>query len=99
MHEKGSRTNSCVDMRVHKTVASDGYLSVCSIQGRRSLAVGTMDRPGDTPAERGGKLAHLALKCSAALAAHTVFKNKGVAANRFCCLIITSVLIYFMKVP
>lgn len=86
-------------MRVHKTVPCDGYLSVCSIQARRSLVVGNMDCPGDTPAERGGKLARLALKCSAALAAHTMFKNKGVAVNRFCSLIITSVLIYFMKVP
>lgn len=62
-----------------------------------SLVVGTANGPSDTPAKPGGKLALLSLKRSAALAVNTVFKNKGVAVNRFCSLIITSVHVYFKK--
>lgn len=95
----GSRTNSCADMQVYKIVACDGYLSMCFILARMSLVVGNMNCPSDTPGKTGGKLVLLSLKCSAALAVNTVFKNKGVAVNRFCCLIMTSVLIHFKQLP
>lgn len=84
-------------MRVYKVVACDGYLNMCFTLARMSLVVGNLNCPSDTPAKTGGKLALLSLKSSAVLAINTVFKNKGVAANRFCCLIITSVIIHFKK--
>lgn len=81
---------------MYKIAAHDGYLNVCFVLARMS-SVGNRSCPIDTPAEPGGTLVLLALKCLAALAAHTLFKNKGVAVNRFCRLIMTSIVTFFQE--
>ena len=95
--KRGNRANSCADIWAYEIVACDGYLNMCFMLAGMSLVVGNMNCPSDTPAKTGQKLALLSLKCSAALAVNTAFKNKGVAVNRFCCLIIANVVIYFKK--
>lgn len=96
MCERGADLAIAPIGRVYKIAARDDYLNVCFILARMS-SVGNRGCPIDTPAEPGGTPALLALKCLAALAAHTLFKNKGVAVNRFCCLIMTSIVTYFKK--